>query len=93
MSFLEQQHHSVVNEKKCPVSGRGRNSVLLGTLSSQPGNSTQLWALFFQRDVDKLATVQERAMGMISGLESMTYEERLKELGLFSLQQKSLRGT
>lgn len=73
--------------------GRGRDFILLGTLSSQPGNSTQIWALLFQKDVDKLASVQKRATGMISGLENMTCEGRLKELGLFSLQQKSLRGT
>jgi len=75
------------------MSGRGRNSVLVGTLSFQLGNSTQLWALLFQRDVDELASVQKKATGMISGLENMTYEKRLEELGLFSLQQKSLRGT
>lgn len=73
--------------------GRGGKTILFGTSSSQLGNSVQLWAPLFQKDVDNLASVQKRATGMISGLENMTYEERLKELGLFSLQQKSLRGT
>ena len=46
------------------------------------------WAPWYEADKECLERVQKRAVKMVSGLRAKSYEEKLKELGITSLEER-----
>ena len=52
--------------------------------------SVPAWSPWLQGDKDILERVQQRAIGMVSGLKGTSYGEKLRELGILSLERRRI---
>merc|ERR1719319_750703 len=86
--------NQVLGQLSRAVTYRGRTFVRLFTTYVRPHLEycVQSWNPWTIGDKNLLEKVQERAIRMVSGLEGRTYEERLLELGLTTLEQRRERG-
>ncbi|PKU34857.1 hypothetical protein llap_14839 [Limosa lapponica baueri] len=90
-SCLEERDLGVLIDKRlnmsrqCAQVAKKANGILACIRNSVTSRSRE-------RDIEVLERVQTRATKLVKGLENKSYEERLKELGLFSMRKRRLRG-
>ncbi|PKU38020.1 pol- hypothetical protein [Limosa lapponica baueri] len=88
-ALAAQKANCILGCIKRSVASRSREVIL--PLYSALEYCIQLWSPQHRKDMDLLVWVQQRATKMIRGMEHLSYENKLRELGWFSLQKRRLQ--
>ncbi|PKU43992.1 hypothetical protein llap_5711 [Limosa lapponica baueri] len=94
-ALAAQKANHILDCMKRSMASRSRELILLlysSLVRSYLEYCIHLWSPQHRKDMDQLEPVQWKATRMIRGLEHLSYEDRLRELSLFSLEKGRLQG-
>ena len=86
----QKANHTLGCTKRC-MNSRSREVILplcCALLRPHLEYCVQMWSTQYRRDMDLLERIQRRATKMIHGMEHLFFEDRLRELGFFSMKKR-----